>query len=167
MQPPTSSEPDLADERLFTFDRLAPERRNALEIAHRMDPGCLDELRLATFEGIGRGIPNRDQHPDRRHRYLALLERASRPGHVVQRTGDPNVLAGGAPRDLEPADEPRRCRQEPVPLVQASALDLDQPTQPFDLELLDRAVQLGEVLLDPRIRQLRQRLGPKRIHGRT
>jgi hypothetical protein len=48
--------------------------------------------------------------------------------------------------------------------VQASALDLGQPTQPFDLELLDRAVQLGEILFDPRIRQLRQHLGPERVH---
>jgi hypothetical protein len=84
-----------------------------------------------------------------------------------QRAGDPNVLARDAPRDLEPADEPRRRREEPVALVQASALDLGQPTQPFDLELLDGAVQLGEIVLDPRIRQLRQRLGPQRVNRRT
>jgi hypothetical protein len=28
-----------------------------------VDPRGLDELRLATFEGIDRGISNRDQHP--------------------------------------------------------------------------------------------------------
>jgi hypothetical protein len=85
---------------------------------------------------------------------------------VIQGTGDPNVLARGAPRDPEPADDPGRRRKEPVTLVQASAFDLGQPSQTFDLELFDRAVQLREVLLDPRVRQIRQRLGSKRVDGR-
>jgi hypothetical protein len=41
------------------------------------------------------------------------------------------------------------------------------PADPFDLELLDGAVQLGEVLLDPRVRQIRQRLGSQRVHRGT
>jgi len=51
--------------------------------------------------------------------------------------------------------------------VQAPAIDLGEPAEPFDLELLDRAVQLGEVLLDPRVRQIRQRLGSQRVHDGT
>ena len=62
-----------------------------------MDPRGLDELRLATFEGIGRGISNRDQHR------IADIETspsssARRVLGMVQRAGDPNVLARGAPR---------------------------------------------------------------------
>lgn len=51
--------------------------------------------------------------------------------------------------------------------MQAPAFDLGEPAEAFDLELLDRAMQLGEVLLDPRVRQIRQRLGSQRIHGGT
>ena len=85
----------------------------------------------------------------------------------IQRPREPNVLARDAPRHLEPGDEPGRGREEAVALVQAPAIDLGEPAEPFDLELLHRTVQLGEVLLDPRVREIRQRLGSQRIHGGT
>ena len=127
MQPSPSPEPPLAVELALAFDGLTPERRDALEVAHRVDPRGLDELRLAPLERVGRSFASRDQHPDRRHRDLALLEGAPRLGHLVQCAGDPNVLAREAPRDLEPAYEPRRGREEPVALVQASTFDLSEP----------------------------------------
>jgi len=164
VQPPVRGEPILAH---LAFDRLAPERRDALELAHRVDPRRLDELRLAPLERVHIGVPNRDQHANRRHRHVALAERTPSLRHPIQRPREPNVLARDAPRNLEPGDEPGRGREEAVALVQAPAIDLGEPAEPFDLELLDGAVQLGEVLLDPRVRQIRQRLGSQRVHDGT
>jgi hypothetical protein len=55
----------------------------------------------------------------------------------------------------------------PIALEQAAPVELGQPPQPLDLEQLDRAMQLGEVLLDHRVGQLGQDLGPQRLDRRT
>ncbi len=47
--------------------------------------------------------------------------------------------------------------------VEASPVDLGQSAQAFGLQELARTLQLGEVGLDPGIRQLGQRLGPQGI----
>jgi hypothetical protein len=52
-----------------------------------------------------------------------------------------------------------------IPFVQASSVDLREASQPLYLELLDRTLQLREVLLDASIGQLRERFGSQRLHN--
>lgn len=54
-----------------------------------------------------------------------------------------------------------------VTLVEASPVDLGETPQPLRVQELDRPLELGEVLLDARIRQLRQRLGSEALDGRS
>jgi hypothetical protein len=53
-----------------------------------------------------------------------------------------------------------------VPLERGSAIDLRQATQSFDLQKLGRPLQLGEVLLDDGIRQIRQDFRSQPLNGR-
>jgi hypothetical protein len=46
-------------------------------------------------------------------------------------------------------------------------VDVGEPPQPFDVEQLDRAVELGEVLLEHRIRLLREHLGTELLERRS
>jgi hypothetical protein len=54
-----------------------------------------------------------------------------------------------------------------VPPIRASAVDLGQPSQPLRVDQLRGPLELGEVLLNPRARQLRQALEPHPLDGRA
>jgi hypothetical protein len=54
----------------------------------------------------------------------------------------------------------------PIPIERAATLDLGQPPERFELELIDDAPDLGEVLLDPRIGQLGERFAAQRSDRR-
>ena len=83
-----------------------------------MDPGGFDELGLAPLERRGVGVPGRHEHPHRRHRELARVERLAGLGHLLEGPGDAHVLPGGSPCHLERGGEPRRRRQVAVALEQ-------------------------------------------------
>jgi hypothetical protein len=62
--------------------------------------------------------------------------------------------------------EPRRGRQVPVAFVEPPPVDLRQPSHALQLDQLGRLLQLREVLLDPRVRKLRERLDPVALDRR-
>jgi hypothetical protein len=53
-----------------------------------------------------------------------------------------------------------------VSLEQPPAVELREPPEAFDLQLLDRSLELREVLLDAGVGQLGQRLGSKPVDDR-
>ena len=148
-------------QRTLAFDSLAPVGGDPLQVGDRMDPCGLHELGLGTGERLGVGLPGPDQHAERRHRQVAVVQGTSGDRHLLEPPCCPKILAGGSPRDLERAREPRRRRQMAVALEQAASLDLAQASKPLGLELLDGSVKLCEDLLDASVGQLRQRLGAK------
>jgi hypothetical protein len=54
-----------------------------------------------------------------------------------------------------------------VAFEQPPTLDLGEPTEPLELEEFGGALELGEVLLDPRVGQARELLGPQALDGRA
>ena len=118
----------LALHRVLTLGGLAPVRRDALEVVHRVDPRGLDELSLGALERRRVGVPGRRQHAHRGHRDLARVERLTGHGHLLERPRDPHVLAGRSPRHLVRAGEPRGHREVSVALEEAPAFDLGQPS---------------------------------------
>jgi len=157
----------VAGQGTFLCGRVAPVRRDALKVAHRVDPGGVDEGVLRLPKCLGIGVVRRCQHARCRQGHVALLERRTRRGHLVQRSSESNVLPRRSPRHLEPGDEPCDRREVAVALEQPPAVDLSEPTQPLNFELLDSAMQLREVVLDVGVRQLRQHLSAQPVNSRS
>jgi hypothetical protein len=53
-----------------------------------------------------------------------------------------------------------------IPLEEPSPIQLGEPPKSLNFKQFHRALELGEVLLDPRIRQLWERLGAQRLDRR-
>ena len=54
-----------------------------------------------------------------------------------------------------------------IPLEEPSAVDLGQPAEPLHLQLLQRLVELREVLFDAGVRQLEERFRAQLLDDRT
>src|ERR687887_1847242 len=104
---------------------------------------------------------------NRRKRDRRLLERLPGERHPREGRRKPNRVAGGGPRRVERRDEPGGRREMAVALEQPPARELVEPSESLRLELLERAMQLGDVLLDPRVRTRGQVLAPELVDDRS
>ena len=143
----------------LAFHACPPERHDPLQLGHAVHPGGLDQERLGPLERFRVRASGGHQRSYGRHRDLAGLQGTAGHPHRRQPPCHADLLARGAPGHPVGAHEPRRGRGVSVVGVQAPAVDLGQAPQALGLQLLGRALQLGEVLLDPGVGQLGQRLG--------
>jgi hypothetical protein len=155
--------PDLlvALEGMVLFHRLAPVRCHPLEIVHGVDPSGLHQLRLTVTECRRIGVAGGDQDAHGRHGELPFVQGPPGLGHLLQGPSQPHLFPGRAPRHLEDVGQPRRRGQMAVAFEHPPALYLRQPAKALDFQHLRRPLQLGEVILDAGVRQLRQGLGPE------
>jgi len=116
-----------------------------------VDARGFEELQLRGGERGGIRIARSDQAPCGAQGDLARLDRGAGGRHLVQGSRRAHLVARHAPRHLERGREPPGGREVPVPFEQAPTLDLAEPPERFQLELVDDAPDLGEVLLDPRV----------------
>ncbi len=100
------------------------------------------------------------QDPGTRHRQAPVLHRRSRGGHRGKPPRHPDLVAGTAPAQAAAVHEPGGDRQVPVVGEGAPTLDLAHPAQALELEQLGGTLQLHQVLLDPRVRQIAHHLSP-------
>jgi hypothetical protein len=54
----------------------------------------------------------------------------------------------------------------PVPPVARPAVDLSEPAQPFGIDQVGGPLELGEVLLESRVRQVGEDVGPQHLECR-
>jgi hypothetical protein len=123
-----------------------------------MDPGGLDEHRLGILERRGVDLARGGQHSSRRHRHIASVDCRASMRHGFQGARHPDGISCGTPRQSEPVDQPRRRRQVPVPLDEVPALHLGEAPESLDVDQLGGSLELCEVVLDPRVRQLLEHL---------
>ncbi len=74
VQPPPRSRRIVAPKASVEVDLLAPEGDDALEVADRVHPGRLHELRPRPIECLRIGLARRGEHLDGRHRNLSFLQ---------------------------------------------------------------------------------------------
>jgi hypothetical protein len=156
----------VVSHRVLSLDTQSPVGRDPLQIAHLVDPSGLDEVSFRVGEGCRVGISCRDQHSNGGHRDLARVEGAARVRHLLQASRDADVLACRSPSHPVRPRQPRGSGQVPVSLEESATIDLGQSPETFDLDQLTDALEFREVVLDPRVRQLRQHLAPERLQRR-
>jgi hypothetical protein len=103
MELPTLANLVVARSGLLSLHALPPVRRNLLEVVHRMDPGCLHQVRLGASERFRIRLPGRNEHTDGGHRQIVGIERSAERSAVTTVTieGDISrwtVRTGGAAR---------------------------------------------------------------------
>ena len=158
MQSALRTERFLAVDPSLALDRLTPIGHDAPEVADRVDARGVDELRLRARERGGIRIPRGDKVPRGAHRDVTRLDGGAGVRHLIEGSRRAHLVARHSPRHLERGREPRRSREVPVPFEQMSPLDLTQPPERLQLELVDDAADLGEVLLDPGVGKVGERL---------
>jgi hypothetical protein len=146
---------------------LAPEADHLREVLDRVPARGVDELLLAAGERARVDVVRGREQSAGRQRDLPGLESRTRRWHLLQRPPDTDLIPRRTPRHPMLDREPRRRRQMSVALEEAAPVDLREPAETFDLEQLEGALQFGELLLDPRIRQVGQGLGAERLHDRS
>ena len=145
-----------------------PDANTPRPVRGRRPSGCARLRRVAAPRPRTRwiGIPRGDQTPRGAHRDVTRLDRDAGGRHLVQGSRRSHLVARHAPRHLESGREPPGGREVPVPLEQTPTLDLTEPPERFQLELVDDAADLGEVLLDPCVGKLGERLAAQRPNRR-
>jgi hypothetical protein len=157
----------LAVRRPFVLGPLAPEAHHLREVLDRVPARRIDKLFLAASERVRVDALRGRQQARGRQRDVARLQRGARLWHLVERSAHAYLVPGRPPRHPMPNREPRGGREVPVAFEQTPPVDLREAPQALDLEQLDRPLQVGELLLDARVGQLRQRLRSKSVDDRT
>jgi hypothetical protein len=140
---------------------LPPGRDHAPKVRHGMATGGFLEHGPGTRERPRVELVRPSEHANRGHRHVVGLHGGTDLRHRTEDAGDPHVVARRPPPHPMLGCEPRGRRQMSVALEETPALDLGEPAEPLGVEQLPRALQLGELLLDPSIRKVGHGLPPQ------
>jgi len=151
----------------FAHDVGAPVPDHAVELAWRVARRRFNERRLRAGERSRFAALCVDEHLCGRERETTGFDRPARDRHAFEGTSDTHVTLRRAPAGPQARDEPRRGRQMPVAREDTSPVQLSEPTEAFELEVLYRLPQLQEVVLEPRVGEVGELLRSERFDRRT